>query len=178
MKKNYLFLATVFLMGLQGYSQTITPTSFGVTAGYLNLDISSSYQNLNASVSESGFFIGAFAEFDISPSVKLKPGINYGKIEDSDGMLFIPIMIKYYIGESDFNIQAGPQTSVMLDAGDQVNGIGMDGSFGAGYDITENLLIEARYSFELTNRLKSMPDIPNDVKSRINSLFIGLGYKF
>lgn len=175
MKRILFFTLSLFLC-VQAHAQS---PNFGVTAGYLHLDATSSYRGFNASVSDSGFYLGAFAEFDITPTIILKPGLNYGKVEDSDGVLFIPVMAKMYIADSDFNLQAGPQASIVLEeTGDNLNTVGIDGSFGAGYDINENFLIEARYSFELTNRISSLDGIPNDVKARVNSLIIGVGYKF
>lgn len=175
MKKIFLFCFGIFLSA-QVFAQS---ADFGITAGYLNLNITSSYEGLNASVNESGYYVGAFADFELSPSFSLQPGVNYGKVQDSDGMLFIPVMAKYYVGNSAFNLQAGPQASIILeDTGDEINAFGLDASFGAGFDITDNFQLQARYSLELTNRIGDVQGMPSDVKSRINSLTIGLGYQF
>jgi opacity protein-like surface antigen len=105
--------------------------------------------------------------------------VNYGNIEDS-GILYIPVMAKYYIADSGFSLQAGPQASILLEeTGSDVNGLGLDLGFGASYDITENFFAEARYAFEITNRLTDeFTDANGDISSRINSLNIGIGYRF
>ena len=174
--KKIILLCCGILMSAQAFSQS---ADFGLTAGYLNLNVSSSYEGLNASVSESGFYLGAFADFDLSSDFSIQPGVNYGKVQDSEGILFIPVLAKYYVGDSAFNLLAGPQASIILeDTGDEINAFGLDVTFGAGFDITEDFQLQARYSLELTNRIGDVQGMPSDVKSRVNSLTIGLGYKF
>ena len=96
-------------------------------------------------------------------------------------MLYVPIMAKYYIGDSQFNLQAGPQAAIILDEVGGMNAFGLDLGFGAGFDITENFFLEARYAFEVTNRMgdefaEAFPE--SDAKVRINTLQVGVGYKF
>ena len=154
-------------------------TSFGLTAGYLNVDVGAKYQGVSSSVSESGFYIGAFADIALTPVIHLQPGINYGFIEDS-GIIYVPVMAKIYIADSGFSLQAGPQASILTeDTGDEVKAFGLDVGLGAAYDINSNFFVEARYSLELTNRLTSeFTNVYGDISSKINSLFIGVGYKF
>lgn len=155
-------------------------TSFGFTAGYLHMDVTAQYQEINTSVNESGYYIGALADIALSESLHLQPGVNYGHIEDS-GILYIPVMAKYYIATSGFHLQGGPQASIVLEeTGDEMNAFGLDLGLGAGYDINEHFFIEARYAFELTNRLtdQGQQAVGADITARINSLNVGVGYKF
>ena len=45
-------------------------------------------------------------------------------------------------------------------------------------DINENFFIDARYSLEVTNRIGDLPGLPDNISGKINSLQIGVGYKF
>lgn len=147
-------------------------TGFGVTAGYINTTIKVSGDGMSASVDESGFFVGANADFKLSDVLHVQPAVLYASVDEAD-FLHIPIMFKYYVAEQ-FNIQAGPQGSLFLeDTEDTINSFGLDLGAGLGYDINENFFVEARYAFELTNRT---PDF--DAKTRINTLQIGVGYRF
>ena len=172
MKKLFTFLL-ITLGSLYLNAQTV---DFGLTAGYLNGTAKvddGSYGSI--SNSESGFYVGALMDIAIEDNFYLQPGVTYGNINDSS-ILYIPFLAKYYIAQSGFHLLGGPQVTFDLqEAPPGYDSFGLDASFGAGYDITENFFLNARYAFELTNRLNDGPD---DVKLRINSLLIGLGYKF
>lgn len=154
-------------------------TGFGLTAGYLNLNVRASYEGVNASTNGSGFYVGALADIPLSESFYLQPSVIYGNAEDSN-ILYFAAMGKYYVAGSGFNIQAGPQLSLILDeVGGDINTLGIDLGIGAGYDITENFFLQGRYAFEVTNRIDGKAEgVPEGVKSTINSLMIGVGYKF
>ncbi|VAW16759.1 hypothetical protein MNBD_BACTEROID03-29, partial [hydrothermal vent metagenome] len=49
-----------------------------------------------------------------------------------------------------------------------------DLSLGAGYDITDNFHVQARYAINLTNRNNT----GFDQTSKLRWLFIGVGYRF
>lgn len=174
MKKSLLFVAGLFFC----CNLTAQQTKFGYTAGYSNLTFKSSYDNTSAS-SGSGFYIGAVVDIPLSEAFHIQSGVNYANIE-AVNMLFIPVMAKYYIKNSNFNLQAGPQASINLEG---INGftnlLGLDLAFGAGYDINEHFYLEARYAFELTNRLKGEFDgAPEPPKAHFNTFTTGIGYKF
>ena len=60
-----------------------------------------------------------------------------------------------------------------------MDALGVDISFGAGLDISSNLFLEARYALEVTNRVSAADNNnPGNPKARINTLQIGLGYRF
>jgi opacity protein-like surface antigen len=60
------------------------------------------------------------------------------------------------------------------DTPEDISSIEFDLGAGAGYDITENLFAEARYSFQINNSYTGSEDIT----VRGNYLTIGLGYTF
>lgn len=162
------------------FAAQVNAQEFGITAGYLNLTASTSYGDMDVSASESGFYAGVLADFELSESFHLEPAVVYGNANEAN-TLFIPVLVKYYIETSGFNIQAGPQGTLVLDdlEGSGVKSFGLDLGFGAGYDINENFFLQARYAFELTNRADTdFFGAPDDLKAHINSLFVGVGYKF
>lgn len=177
MKKIICFFALAFF-GFQASAQE-SPTRYGLTAGYLNLNVTASYEGISASEKASGFYLGALAEFPLAGDLRLQPSINYGNAEDGH-ILLIPVMVKYFVAGSQFYVQGGPQGSFLLEeTGDEINAFGVDLGIGAGFDITRNFFLEARYAFELTNRINNANlGVPEEVKSRINSFVAGVGYKF
>lgn len=176
MKKLFFALALVFA-ALQTNAQEET-TRFGLTAGYLNLNVKASYEGMSASVNGSGFYVGGLLEVPVSTNFYIQPAVLYGNAEDS-GMLYVPVMAKLYLVNSGLNVQAGPQATFILEEAEEgTNSFGLDLALGAGYDITENFFLDARYAFELTNRVGDMEGLPEGVKSTINSFTVGVGYKF
>ncbi|MDX1471084.1 MAG: outer membrane beta-barrel protein [Flavobacteriaceae bacterium] len=174
------FILVIFLAVVGNFTVTAQKTAFGLTAGYLNLQEKVKSDEGDFSEDYSGFYAGAFADITVSESFHIVPGINYGNVEDS-GLLFFPVMAKYLISGSGFYFQGGPQGTLILenDLEEIADSFGIDLSLGAGYNINENFFVDARYSFEITNRLNDDFDTEGfDIKYRINSLFVGVGYKF
>lgn len=175
MKKNILIVAC-FLFVFKSFSQE---AKFGLTAGYLNLSSSTSYSDYKVSENYSRFFAGIFGDFTLSEALHIEPAAIYGNAENLN-ILFLPVLAKYYLSGSGFNLIAGPQGSMILDEIDPAfKRMGWDLTFGAGYDVTEKISFRARYSFEITNRdNNNIIGASNGINSRVNSLFAGVGYKF
>lgn len=174
--KKYFFIVACSLFVSQSFSQQ---NKFGLTAGYLNLNVSSSYQGSENSENASGFYAGILGDFEFSEAFHVEPAAIYGKAENSD-MLYIPVLVKYNLGQSGINLLAGPQATMLLgEIHPRVKRIGWDLSFGAGYDFTENIFLRARYAIEISNRHNNqLIGAPAGIKSSVNSLLAGVGYKF
>lgn len=120
MKK--LLLTALAVVGFVVSSNAQEKPRFGVTAGYINTTIKVSGDGMSASVDESGFFVGANADFKLSDVLHVQPAVLYASVDEAD-FLHIPIMFKYYVAEQ-FNIQAGPQGSLFLeDTEDTINSL-------------------------------------------------------
>ena len=171
--KKLLLTAAIAVFGIIGTQAQ--EVKFGAKAGYLNATAKVDTPEGDISNSESGFYVGALVDIGINESFHIQPEVLYGSANDAS-LLFIPIMAKYYVGDSGLSLMAGPQGTLDLeDSVDGYNSFGIDVAFGIGYDITENFFVDARYSLELTNRFE---DAGDDVKGHINALQIGVGYKF
>jgi len=167
----------LLLMGLAlfGFSQVnAQETSFGVTAGYTDISVKMSGSDLAVSGSRSGFYIGGLADIAVAEQFHVQPELLYARAKDGN-FIYVPVLAKYYIVDSGFQIVAGPQANFALDADDGTKSFGLDIAFGMAFDITENIFVEARYAFNITNRLE---DAPSDVNLHLNTLNVGLGYKF
>lgn len=169
--KKLLLVAVIAVFGLFNVN---AQSEFGVMAGYANITAKGKYMGTSVSQSESGFFIGGVADFTISDQFHIQPEVLYANASDVN-FLYIPILAKYMVSE-EFGILAGPQANLILDeVGDGYNSFGLDLTLGGNYKITDNFFIEARYGFELTNRIS---EGGSDFKTSYNTLHIGVGYMF
>ncbi len=173
--KNILTLVALILCVSKGFTQE---SKFGLTAGYLNLNVSSYHGGFEISENASGFYAGILGDFKLSEAFHLEPAAIYGYAKDLN-VLFIPIHGKYYIGQSGFNVLAGPQATMILDEiNPWVKRIGWDLSLGAGYDVTDEIFLQVRYALEISDRHNEEIISADGINGGINSLFAGIGYKF
>lgn len=172
MKKILLVVAIpVFTM-----SNINAQSKFGVMAGYANITAKAKYEGISATQSESGFFIGGVVDFTISEQFHIQPEVLYANASEAN-FLYIPVLAKYMVSDK-FGILAGPQANFLLDEVETgANSFGLDLTFGGNYKINENFFLEARYGFELTNRI-SGPIEGFNIKGGYNTLHIGVGYMF
>ena len=181
-----LLLVGAFLVSLTSFGQEV---KFGIQAGYTSVEAksSNSIDNVSYSGSSSGIYFGALLDLPLSENFVLQPSVNYAHADETN-FLVVPLLAQYHIEQSGFYFLAGPQATFMLDnmsimGVDVLNNFGLDLAFGAGYEINSNFFLEAKYSFELTNRYsKEIKDAANsqgaDVDAGVNAFSIGVGYKF
>lgn len=198
MKKIIFTLSIAFLTfaGIQAQDAF----KFGVTGGLLNsnTDVNISALGINLAnidaINKTGFYIGAIADIAATEKLHIQPELTYGSAGDLS-FIYLPVMAKYYVANG-FHIQAGPQFSfssnlddikqtiedaqVLLGTNsnidDAVNSLGVDLSFGAGFDVSDNLTIQARYAFALTDWYSGPLGGSLDVKTA--TLNVGVAYFF
>ncbi len=173
MKKLFLAAFAVFAFA----SVNAQDTTFGATAGLTIL--SPDVDGLDAD-SETGFHIGAFAEFGLSDSFSVQPELTYAMAGDIS-MIALNALAKYHITE-EFNIHAGPQIGfaggddidALDDAIEDFTKLNLQLAVGVGYDITEEIFAQARYGFQLNDHFTG----DGDGSIKINTLTFGVGYRF
>lgn len=171
MKKIVLFSVFLFL----GITTVAQELNFGVSAGYISGKGKLSGSNTVSleSDAQSGFYAGLLIELRILNKIKVQPELLYMNFEDSD-FLQVPIMVKVYPIPKLY-LQAGPQfTYTLEEVFDDFTKLNLGIGAGAGFDIAFGLFVNARYTFQVNNYYTG----PADIKSQINFLTAGVGYKF
>ena len=113
--KNYFVIALLAILTVT--TVNAQEPSFGLKAGFNSLSIRVSAEGVSASESASGFYLGAFGDFEVSEKFNIQPELQFISIsEDGENSSFIalPIMAKYKASEK-FNILVGPQLDLLLD---------------------------------------------------------------
>ncbi|MDD3004775.1 porin family protein [Flavobacterium sp.] len=161
MKK--LLLGVCILAGT--YYSTAQETKFGVRAG---IDLATVEQTVSVAGftttvkgSETGFFVGGFAEIGMNESFAIQPEVLYVSIKDFS-MLNIPVLGKYTVAEN-INLMAGPSFNYLLDAEEDKFKVNVD--LGGSYDITETIDVSARYSLGFGD-------------TKVSGIYLGVGYAF
>jgi len=126
----------------------------------------------SASVSETGFYIGAFAEIGVSESFIFQPEVLYVSIKDLD-QIAIPLLAKFPVSE-EFNVLVGPSLGIMLDSSEGMKSLNFGAEAGLAYDFSEDFFVEARYSLGLANLLDGAP---SGYSVKLSGFFVGLGYR-
>ncbi|PKQ44112.1 porin family protein [Confluentibacter flavum] len=146
---------------------------FGLKAGADFASMKFKAEGENLSTSETGFYIGAFAEIGISENFIFQLEVLYVSIEDFD-QIAIPLMAKFPVSE-EFDVLVGPALGILLDSEEGMKSLNFGLEAGIAYDISEDFFIEARYNLGLANLLE---DAPSDYSVKLSGFFAGIGYKF
>lgn len=157
MKK--LLFAAVAVVAF-GYTNA-QETKFGIKAGVDFASVKVKVMGVSASSSETGFYLGGFANLGVSEKFSVQPELLYVAISDSN-FLSVPILAKYNVAEK-IGLLAGPSLNYFSDFEEDKLKFNVD--FGASYDITEEIEANAKYSLGF-----------GDVA--VSGVFIGAGYKF
>ena len=156
-----------------GFTATAQGTNFGLKAGMDAASVKAEALGQSVSASETGFYIGAFAEIGVSDKFTFQPELLFISIEDLN-QISIPLMAKFNVAEK-FSLLAGPSIGFMLDSEDGMKSTNFGIEAGLSYDISENFLVEARYGLGLSNLIE---DAPSDTSLKLNGFFAGIGYRF
>lgn len=106
----------------------------------------------NATETEAGFYVGAFAQIDISEKFTFQPEVMHVAVKYLD-----EIHISHYwliiLLQKSLGVMAGSALGILLDIAEGFSSFNYGIEMGAYYNITETFLVEARYSYGLTNLL-------------------------
>lgn len=175
-------MKTIFTLLLFVSLSTLTfsqETTYGVRAGLnisnLDFEPDPDFRNMH----RNGFVFGGFVDYAFSESTSLQVEIQYsaegGKADDLKAdYIQMPIMLRFSLGDS-FTIGAGPMASVKTwKDQDAFSTFAFSGIGGIEYMITDELFVDARFSYGITNILDE--DI-KDIEAKNNNIQIGIGIK-
>ncbi|WP_411766849.1 porin family protein [Winogradskyella sp. A3E31] len=155
---------------------------WGVKAGFNSTGIKVSGDGASITDNLSGFYVGIYNDFSISEKFDIRPELQFISVsEDGENSSFLalPILAKVNITDK-FSLLAGPQLDYLLDEDADDFGLkrlGLGLAAGLEFDITENLMIDGRYSFGINNRIED--EFGGDqVDAKFSFVQVGLGYRF
>jgi len=174
--KNLLLITVILMSSFFGFSQE--SGTYGIRAGIniSNLDFEPS--PLFGNTHRNGLAFGFFAEFDLTDSLAIMPELQYSSEGAKEKELRVdflqaPIFIKYRIGDL-FSVGAGPVVGVKIhEEGDGFRNFALSAQAGLEYLITEEIFIDARYTYGFTNLLDEI----TGYEAKNSNIQIGIGYK-
>ena len=191
MKRIFLVAIAVMTFGFANAQKT----RFGIKGG-LNITSYSGgdYWDSNSLV---GFQVGGFAEIKIIERLAIQPEIlfstqgasldtPFGDYDEKLNYINVPVLAKFYITKQ-FTVEGGPQLGFLVsakqdghDAKDDYKSVDTGFNFGAGYNFTDNVSVNLRYTVGLSNILDyEVNNADEYYDSPKNSvLALTVGYKF
>ncbi len=174
--KTLLTSFILLIVSLQAFSQE---TYYGVRAGVniSNLDFEPDADFSNAH--RNGFVFGGFADFGLSESLSLLTELQFSsegaKAEEFKAdYIQMPIMIRFKVG-NNLSIGVGPMASLKTWKNeDAFSTFAFSGIAGIEYMITDDLFIDARYSYGITNILDEAIE---NLEAKNNNIQVGFGIK-
>jgi hypothetical protein len=192
MKRIFLIALALMAFGVTNAQQT----RFGIKGG-LNLTTFAGGNYWDAK-SLVGFQLGGFAEIKVIDRLSIQPevlfstqgakidGGSFGDFDYKLNYINVPVLAKFYITKQ-FTVEGGPQLGFLVSAkqeGDDVKdnfkSVDTGFNFGAGYNFTDNVSVNLRYTVGLSNIADYNADTAEEYyDSPKNSvLALTLGYKF
>lgn len=177
--KKVVVIAALALIGFGANAQDI---KLGVKAGanFSNIKVDTDFGGGSPDGATS-FYIGGLVDFSVSEKFHVQPEVLYS-IEGAKDLDFsyvnIPLMGKFYLVEG-FNIQAGPQLGILVDAEGGTDGLkstNLSLNVGAAYEMEAGLFFDARYNFGLSNILEEEEGFNSELNTK--GFQVGLGYRF
>lgn len=176
---------------------------FGIKGG-VNVSNVSDDSNVETN-SRTGFYGGVFMNAPLAESFSIQPELLYNSVGSKYDVgnssatlqldyLTLPVMFQYNV-VPQFYLEAGPEFGMLLNAKAKYEGGGISGEadldkdnfnsfnfglgLGAGFNITNNIGINARYVAGFTDATdESNQDFGSDAKNRNNVFQAGVTVKF
>jgi hypothetical protein len=157
------------------YAQTL---NYGIRAGVnisnLDFDPEPTFTNTH----RNGFAFGGFLDYSFSESTSILTELQWSAegAKDDDlraDYINLPIQLRFHFG--DLSLGFGPQVGLKVwGKDDGFSTWAVSGILGGAYMITEELFVDARYSYGITNILDT--DL-TDAKAKNSNIQIGFGIK-
>lgn len=130
----------------------------------------------------TSFHVGAVLELNLFENFSVQPEVMYSsqgtKLEDEDiklDYISVPVLAKFYLISDKLSLEAGPQFSFLVN--DNLEETFETKSFdfaaigGLGFNVTNNLFVQARYVVGLTDTTKEA-----EVTNKVIQLSVGLKF--
>jgi len=169
--KRYITL-TACLLGWAffGHGQNV---HWGITGGFASANLSTKQDNTTETTTNSGFYAGGFAYFEVNSGFGVHSELLFAGIEDANAIL-IPILAEFKLTDQ-LSLSTGPQFNFSLEEiPDGFTGLSFGAASGIGFDISYDLRLKARYAYQFSNSFTG----DDDIKVRTHFWTIGLGYRF
>jgi hypothetical protein len=174
--KNAVLLLMVLLVFAVGNAQD---THYGIRGALnisnLDFDPAPTFENKH----RNGFAFAGFVEFDMSADIGLRVELQWSAEGGSDetlraDYLQLPLMLRYNVSDR-LSVGAGPQLNLKVwKENDGFATFSYSGVLGIEYMFTDDLFVDARYSFGLRNVLD---DEFTDFEARNHVMQFGFGIK-
>ena len=176
MKKTLLTLSLAFISAM-AFSQASVSLGIKAGANFANTNISGSESITSLHAGAYGLF--KFANLGVQPEVLFsKQGSSFSRGSEINlDYVNVPVMVKLYL-PAGFNLQAGPQFGILLNAEDEdgadlkdsLKSSDLSAAVGAGWDAPFGLQFTARYVFGLSD---NNDGFGTEVKNKTFQLSIG-----
>tara|TARA_R110002012_G_scaffold81945_1_gene207288 strand:+ start:8111 stop:8641 length:531 start_codon:yes stop_codon:yes gene_type:complete len=175
MKKQVLFLAFVIIATISYAQNAMYGVRAGLNVSNLDFEPDATFDNQH----RNGFAIGFFGEYKLSSSISLAPEIQFSAEGAKDRELRVdyiqaPILLKFKLGDR-FSLGAGPLVGVKIhEYEDGYSNFSFSGVGALEFMITDEIFIDARYHYGVTNILD---DNPAGLEAKNTNIQIGIGVK-
>ena len=183
-------------------SSLVFSQQFGIKGG---MNVSSiSDDGYDDTKSKVGYYGGVFVNIPASESFSIQPEIIYNNLGSEVktnlysrklnlNYITVPVMFQFK-ATPQFYLEAGPEFGFLVSADskttwnnststaeldkDNFNNFNMGVGLGAGFDITKNVGINARYVAGFSDVTKPSSDPSTNAKNKNNTFQVGLNFKF
>ncbi|MEL1242337.1 porin family protein [Flavobacterium flavipallidum] len=146
---------------------------FGLKAGVDFASMHHKFDGTTFNESETGFYVGGFADITVSEKFHVQPELLYVSVKDLD-QIQVPVLAKIPVVE-DLSLLAGPDFGFLLDAGEGVKTFNFGLDLGLSFELNEEFSLDGKYNFGLSNLIEGGN---SDFSTRLSGAFLGLSYKF
>ena len=184
-------------------SSLVFSQQFGIKGG---MNVSSiSDDGYDDTKSKVGYYGGVFVNIPASESFSIQPEVIYNNLGSEVKLgnsysrklnlnyITVPVMFQFK-ATPQFYLEAGPEFGFLVSADskttwnnststaeldkDNFNNFNMGVGLGAGFDITKNVGINARYVAGFSDVTKPSSDPSTNAKNKNNTFQVGLNFKF
>lgn len=182
------------LIGIASIATASAQFSLGAKAGASLTDFNGGSYFAKESKMKVGYYGGAYGRYHFTKTMAAQAEILYAtqgaKIDDGDGdykhnlsYITVPVMFQYHLPVGLY-FETGPQVSFLtkaelkdgdnkLDVKDVTKNVDFSWVAGAGYKITEEIGVNARYGFGITD----VSDAEMGGKTHNTSIQLGISWK-